>query len=494
MKSAVIYARKSTTWDDRQALSLESQLDFCKKKAKEEGLNVVEVIQESMSAKDPGRPGFAKMMALIEKGKADHIVCWKLNRLSRNMQDWGGISFLLTQAVIKAIHTTDGTYTPETNVLLLSVHFGLSSAYSIDLRKDVMRWMATSIKKWNVIQRLPPWYKKDKNTNEVVHTEYSRLIREAFEMRKNGETLLAIRAHLTKRGLKVSKGTMENILQNRFYYGFMLWQGEYFRWNYQPIVTKELYDAANKVHRGVLKKHVFPLKGIIQTPEGKHYLASVAKGKYTYYHKGNDYISEDELIEAFDEMIKDFRILPEQEQELIDTIGDYQKIDLENTIGQSDALEARIKWLRTRQNNLFEMRIAWEIESEAYKQKNEEIHSMIVDCEEELKKINSHNHDLREQLIFIIELLKNLYSKWKSADKKQKIIIMGLCCEKISRTPAKLFDITFHDSIDYFLQNGGSSWEIVELYNRLRSHPVNREYWERAMEKITISTSSPHPV
>lgn len=181
MKNAIIYCRKSTTWDDRQALSLESQLDFCQKKAKEGGLNVVEIIQESMSAKDPWRPGFAKMMALIEKWKADHIVCWKLNRLARNLIDGGTISYSLSQWLIKNIYTDSWDFTPETNTLLLSVHFGMSSQFSIELKKDIMRGMRTSIEKWNVIQKLPRGYKRDKNTAIVEPTDKAYLIKEAFE-------------------------------------------------------------------------------------------------------------------------------------------------------------------------------------------------------------------------------------------------------------------------------------------------------------------------
>lgn len=484
MKNAIIYCRKSTTWDDRQALSLESQLDFCQKKAKEGGLNVVEIIQESMSAKDPWRPGFAKMMALIEKWKADHIVCWKLNRLARNLIDGGTISYSLSQWLIKNIYTDSWDFTPETNTLLLSVHFGMSSQFSIELKKDIMRGMRTSIEKWNVIQKLPRGYKRDKNTAIVEPTDKAYLIKEAFEMRKNDASMEEIRKYLAKNGMKVTKSVVDRILKNRFYYGFMYWQGQYFQGNYQPIITKELYDQANQTKRGVLKKHVFPLKGIVQTPEGKHYLASIAKGKYTYYHKGKDYISEDDMIGSFDVIIRNFKLTPENERELIDAIGDCQKIDFENSLGQSDALEARIKGLKTRQNNLFDMRIAWEIESEAYKAKSAEIHSMLVDCEETLKKINSHNQDLREQLIFIIELWKNLYVNWKNASKNQKILLMGLCCEKIYRTPENRLNITLHDSIDHFIVYGAPSGTIIELYNRLRNHPVNREYWERVLEKM----------
>ena len=55
---ASIYARKSTESEDRQAKSIGSQIDEMQKMAERENLNIVEVLQESKSAKAPGRPVF----------------------------------------------------------------------------------------------------------------------------------------------------------------------------------------------------------------------------------------------------------------------------------------------------------------------------------------------------------------------------------------------------------------------------------------------------
>lgn len=88
---AIIYCRKSTDRSDRQQLSVENQVDEAKKIALREWLELVEIIRESKSAKDPGRPWFNKMMSLINKWKVDCIITWKLNRLARNPIDEGSI-------------------------------------------------------------------------------------------------------------------------------------------------------------------------------------------------------------------------------------------------------------------------------------------------------------------------------------------------------------------------------------------------------------------
>ena len=64
---AIIYCRKSTDRSDRQQLSIEAQIEECKRIAKREGLEVVKVFQENQSAKEPGRPIFNEMMRIINK-------------------------------------------------------------------------------------------------------------------------------------------------------------------------------------------------------------------------------------------------------------------------------------------------------------------------------------------------------------------------------------------------------------------------------------------
>ena len=98
-----IYCRKSSEAEDRQVLSIESQTSELRKLAKKLNLSIVEVISESRSAKSPGRPLFNQMLKRINQGKADGIICWKLDRLARNPIDGGQIIWMLQQGIIKHI-------------------------------------------------------------------------------------------------------------------------------------------------------------------------------------------------------------------------------------------------------------------------------------------------------------------------------------------------------------------------------------------------------
>ena len=72
----ILYARKSTDEDDKQILSIESQLAELKEFAAKEKLEIAASLCEAKTAKEPGRMKFDEMLLLIEQGRADGILSW----------------------------------------------------------------------------------------------------------------------------------------------------------------------------------------------------------------------------------------------------------------------------------------------------------------------------------------------------------------------------------------------------------------------------------
>ena len=137
----ILYARKSTESEDRQVLSISSQIDELKIIAERENIQIIDIMSESKSAKTLGRPVFAKLIERITKGEANGVLCWKLDRLARNFIDGGKIIEMIQQGVIKHIQSFSQSYYPQDNVLLMSLEFGMANQYSRDLSVNVKRGM-----------------------------------------------------------------------------------------------------------------------------------------------------------------------------------------------------------------------------------------------------------------------------------------------------------------------------------------------------------------
>jgi DNA invertase Pin-like site-specific DNA recombinase len=139
--SYIIYARRSSDSDDKQALSISSQIDELRKLAVERGIEIDSAYQEEASAREPGRPVFGELMKRVEAGEVSGILCWRLDRLARNMVDGGEIIYLLSKGRLKEIVTPEATYTgtPDSK-FMLAMLFGAAAKYTDDLSsREVQR-------------------------------------------------------------------------------------------------------------------------------------------------------------------------------------------------------------------------------------------------------------------------------------------------------------------------------------------------------------------
>src|SRR5687768_2618505 len=94
----ILYARQSQEDEGRQVQSITTQLRAMEEFAARAGLDVVATLTEERSAKEPyQRPLFDRMIETLQKGKADAILCYHVNRLARNMVEGGLLQHLLTK-------------------------------------------------------------------------------------------------------------------------------------------------------------------------------------------------------------------------------------------------------------------------------------------------------------------------------------------------------------------------------------------------------------
>jgi len=103
------YHRKSSEAEDRQALSIPGQKEETDSIIIREKLDIYNEYSEAKSAKKLGRPFFNQMVNDIETGKANAILAWHANRLSRNPIDSAKIISLMDDG--KLIEVKTPTYT-----------------------------------------------------------------------------------------------------------------------------------------------------------------------------------------------------------------------------------------------------------------------------------------------------------------------------------------------------------------------------------------------
>jgi site-specific DNA recombinase len=122
-----MYCRKSSEAEDRQILSIESQVNELKRYATRRGFKIAAALTEAKSAKAPGaRPVFNSLMQRLYRGEADGILCWKLDRLARNPVDGGSIIWAMKQHGVTVVTPFQMYGQSEDNVVWMYLEFGMA--------------------------------------------------------------------------------------------------------------------------------------------------------------------------------------------------------------------------------------------------------------------------------------------------------------------------------------------------------------------------------
>jgi site-specific DNA recombinase len=89
-KTSIAYARVSTVRQAEEELPLESQLEQCRRKARDLGADLLEIFtDEGMSGRLHTRPGFQDAISYCRTYKPDYLITWSSSRFARNQVDAG---------------------------------------------------------------------------------------------------------------------------------------------------------------------------------------------------------------------------------------------------------------------------------------------------------------------------------------------------------------------------------------------------------------------
>lgn len=337
----VLYARKSTESEERQVLSIDSQVKEMLELAERDGLEVVEIRRESHSAKESGqRPVYKEILEDVRRGRFNGILTWAPDRLSRNAGDLGSIVDLMDQQLLMEIRTYGQQFKNSPNEKFLLMILCSQAKLENDNKSiNVKRGLRTRVEMGLWPGPAPTGYMKEKRTDRKCETlidpERAPTIKKIFEKvayehwsgRKIYNWLrfnLNFRSAYGKKHL--SLGNIYRILDNTFYYGVFEYprsSGNWYTGKHEPIITKELFTLVqeqikSQVLRVEGKEFAFTKmmvcglcgSGISADEKFKKYKNGTVQ-RYVYYGctkaRGADckcgYTEEKEILKQFEELI-----------------------------------------------------------------------------------------------------------------------------------------------------------------------------------------------
>ncbi len=285
------YVRKSSEDNkERQAASLPEQLHILEGLKSHHNLRVIEVLQESRSAHEKGRPIFESMITRIENGEANAIIVWHPNRLARNMTDGGKIIDLMDTKKLVEVRTPSRSYHNDDpgDLFMLTIEFGLSKKDSDDKAIVVRRGLEKKCRDGWRPGVAPQGYLNDKGTESgfrriLVDPERLPFIKRIFELFRDGTSVSEInhiakdewryRTRQKKRlgGRPLSISMIYKILGNPFYTGKFEYPEGSEHWHvgsHEPAINKQLFEEVQVMlgHKSQykLKHHAYAYTSLIK--------------------------------------------------------------------------------------------------------------------------------------------------------------------------------------------------------------------------------------
>lgn len=267
----VLYARKSTEGDEKQALSIDSQIKEMTQIAEREKLAIVEIRRESHSAKESSqRPVFEEIVRDIDNGIFNAIITWAPDRLSRNAGDLGKLVDRMDQKKLITIKTFGQNFTNSpSDKFLLMILCSQAKLENDNKSINVKRGMRTRCEMGLWPAQPPTGYRKvdgrlakceveiDPDRADIIKQIFEKIAYEKCSASKVHAWLKYDLNFRTLRGYHLSIGNVFKIINNTFYYGkfeFPQGAGIWYEGKHTPLITKELFDETrNSIKSQVIK-------------------------------------------------------------------------------------------------------------------------------------------------------------------------------------------------------------------------------------------------
>lgn len=462
----IVYARKSTESEDRQAASIPDQLDEVHKIVKQNNYKVVKEFTESGSAHlRNNRPVFDKIVQMFERGEANGLIVWQLNRIARNPFEHGWIQQLLLEGKIQLIHTPGHLYRPGDNLIEYSVEASMAAQYSIDLSKNVTRGMHSKNKRGGITSLAPQGYinARTKDRQAIIEPDPERfdIVKKMFKAYLSGaysgpELLDIINndwhyttpKHKKRGGGKLSINGLYNILENPVYMGKVrdhenpnhLIQGYW-----EPMITEEEYWRVQKIRGKYGIAHNFrpktasnsrryELKGLMTCSScgcsiiAEPHQRKLKNGDYNehmYYrctHKSptrkctlRGGITEEEAFRQIDEMLEKTKIHPLLYDWGMEILRDIKARETTERYQVAKTQNASLDDCEKQLHELVKMRTRGLINDEIFKQESEELENLIDAIKRSNRDTEEKNKNWYEVIGKTLDVMRNPRDKFDVA-------------------------------------------------------------------------------
>ena len=457
---AGLYPRVSTEDQSRFGHSLDEQECKLKQLCEFKGYEIYKIYrEEGVSAKNTNRPKFQEMIEDMKNGKINKIIVYKLDRLTRSIQDLEVICSMLEEYNCELESVAEEINTGNANGKFFIRMLTILAQLEIERTSERTKFgLVGAIKKGHIPSRAPLGYKREDKKLVINHIE-EEVVRRIFNMYLEGESVCSICQTFNEENVlnrHWATTTVDKLLSNQIYIGNMEYNKrkkeniQLFENVVPAIIDKTTFAMVQKRKEKNLKnykrKRTYIFMQKIYCPRchkimGGESSTSHTGDKHIYYKCNNckKRISEKKieksLMKFLNDMLDFFLIIdnsfkPSMNHDIDNEIKKYAKL--------CDELKGKINRIKTAfLDGIIE---AKELQKELNSLENEQLK-----CDKKIKELeklkinNDHKQDV--ELFFNIKEIEKI--KYKSSYVKENNL-----WDKLSQEQKQFIINKYIDSIE----------------------------------------------
>ena len=210
---------------------------------------------------DPGfsggnieRPGLKRLMVVIEAGRVDIVVVYKIDRLTRNLADFAKLIEVFERQKVSFVSVTQQfNTTTSMGRLMLNVLLSFAQFEREVTGERIRDKIAASKAKGMWMGGYTPLGYRVQDRRLVIEEAEAKLVRHIFHefVRCRSTTdlvkQLAANGQTTRSGTKFSKQMVYKLLNHRVYLGYILHKEKSYPGQHEAIIDQALWDAVHAI-------------------------------------------------------------------------------------------------------------------------------------------------------------------------------------------------------------------------------------------------------
>ena len=463
--NAILVARVSTEEQKEAGNSLPAQIVRLEKYCQNNNFNVIKIFSFDESAYTDQRSEFDQIFNFIIK-QSDKVAlcCDKVDRLSRNIFD-KRISALYDKALndeIELHFTSDGqVITSKISAVekfQFGISLGLAKYYSDAISDNVKRAQEQMIRKGEWIAKAPFGYKHIKQAdgikNIIIDEFEAAIVKKCFELYATGAySLDLLKQKINKEHrFNWSKGYLNYLLNQPFYYGMMLYKNKEYPHKYGTIISITLYQKVQSMKQTFRKEPVkyggkpYIYRGLIRCADcGLSVTPEKHKNQYIYYHctqynghHNAPWIREEEITKQLGAVFNNLNIPKKLAQLIVETMQELHIDKINFHTQQHDSIKKESKEVTQMLDNLYLDKLKGRITDSDYDKYYIRLREQQTELALQLSQLQDTQDNYHITAQYVITLANKAYELFKSSEIEEKRQLIKLLLSNLQLKDKKL--------------------------------------------------------